>query len=146
MGLKNMKGTPSQGFPLATLFLIVSLCAILTAHLTPLLRDVVVTADLAVWTLVSALFGMMLGALVGCYHYRVGRGIIWGIGIGLVVGTFCGPIGLVSTQRPQHTLVISAVGAAILMAIAVGYRIMNNRDPSTRGDLFQRMLRAYGQD
>lgn len=138
----------SEGYPLAALFLLVSLFAILTAQLTPLISSIMDNDldedSLFVFSSFALVMGIVLGFLIGLYHYRIGRGIAWGVSTGTVIGAFCGPIGYVSVRFPEHTLAVSAGGAVILLVIAWGYRMLNNRDPSTRRDLYERMLNAHG--
>ncbi len=139
----------SEGYPLAALFLLVSLFAILTAQLTPVIGSVMddqldAPAFFA-FSLIAMATSIVLGLLIGLYHYRVGRGIAWGVSTGVVIGAFCGPIGYISTVLPAHTLALAAGGSVILLVIAWGYRLLNNHDPSTRRDLYERMLNAYRQ-
>jgi FtsH-binding integral membrane protein len=141
-GRKQVRG---QSFSLAALFLLVALCAILTAQLSPLIREwargssasgtVAFRFDpgeLVAWTISSFLLGMFYGGVIGAYHYRRARGVTWGIVTGLLLGLVAGPIAYASTRMPVHTLVTAVGGAFILVGVATMYRFVNDRDPSTR--------------
>ena len=120
-------GENRRVYPLSVLFLVTAGCAIFSALLTPLLRALaggtVGFFDASVTSMGGGLFGGFLGGMVGIYHYRRGRGLIWGLLVGLSMGALLGPLSLIPVEAAPSLLGLSAAGAVLLVALAAGFRL-----------------------
>ncbi len=116
-----------RGYPLSALFVLVAICGILLAQVTPIVRTAMAGEIGWLETLVSALIGglavMFLGALIGMYHYRRWRGIGLGALTGLLIGIAAGPMTLVPADKSPRILAVAVGGAAVLLAVGAGLRI-----------------------
>ena len=114
-------------YPLSVLFIVTAGCAIVAALMTPLLRAVgdgqvgLLEAGLiAIW---GSGFGMAIGGVVGLYHFRRMRGLLWGLVTGMFVGAALGPLSLVPVDAVPSLFGLSLVGSAVLVAAAAAFRL-----------------------
>jgi len=117
----------NQSYPLSALFLLVAACAVVCALLTPLGRAMVSGHvggdDTAIASVCGAFLSMMLGALIGLYHYRPFRGLAWGLLTGGVIGMFVGPVILAPPESMSSLLAISLGGAIVLVLTGAFFRL-----------------------
>ena len=71
----------------------------------------------------------LLGAIVGVYHYRRKRGLMWGSLTGLILGAFLGPVSLAPLDLVPSLFALSAAGAALLVAVAAFFRWSKRERP-----------------
>lgn len=116
-----------RGYPLSALFVLVAICGILLAQVTPIVRAVIQGEVGVTETIVAALAGgvlvMCLGVLVGMYHYRRWRGIGLGALTGALIGVTTGPLALVPADKSLGILAAAVGGAVVLLAIGVALRL-----------------------
>lgn len=109
-----------QSYPLSALFVLVAACAVICALLTPVARAVVTGRvggeDTAIASVGGALLAMMVGAVVGLYHYRPLRGLAWGLLTGGVIGLLVGPI-ILAPPESLGSLVTMSIGGAIVLVL-----------------------------
>jgi hypothetical protein len=120
-----------QGYPLSTLFLLIAVCAISSALVAPAVRSAA-AGKTGLWDHLSASLGGMLlmtclGAVIGLYHYRRTRGLLWGMITGATLGAFFGPIAL-TPGSDLHSLVSLSIGGSLLViAVGVAMRFASQR-------------------
>jgi len=110
----------SRSFPLSSLFVLVAGCAVVSALLTPVVRSVA-SGDLgaretALSSAAGGLVVMVIGVVVGLYHYRPLRGLGWGLLTGGVIGLLVGPI-MLTPGKSFGTLVGMSLGGAVVLLI-----------------------------
>ena len=99
------------GYPLATLFVLVAVCAILAAMLGPAIKAA--AANRATFEMMlgaaagSMIWFSVIGLVVGLYHHRRGMGAAWGGVTGLVVGLVIGPLLVVPIEAFPSLIVAS---------------------------------------
>jgi hypothetical protein len=111
------------GFPLASLFVLVGVFAILTAMLGPVVKAVVAgrAEGFFVFVLTLIMVGVLtvLGACVGGFHHRRLWGILVGAIVGAVTGLFVGPLTAVPIEGFPSLVVAGLGGSAALVMIGV---------------------------
>lgn len=138
----------SRGYSLSFLFLLVAACAVVAAvggkgflflldatvvvvnarnggnliNTTGGLMDEAVRLAIAFATVFVAL---LLGAIIGLYHYRKLRGLGWGSVAGLAVGLLAAPLAVVPQSSLSHLVTATLGGSCILLAVAVANRFMS---------------------
>jgi hypothetical protein len=125
--MANNKLAPTRGYPLIALFLILTACGIVAALVGPAMRNVmegkIGARDAALAIMGCSISIMALGGLIGLFHFHRGRGFLWGIITGGVIGVFVGPM-MMAPRTAMGTLVgLSLGGSAIIVLVAVAYRI-----------------------
>ncbi|MCE9529368.1 MAG: hypothetical protein K8R36_25240 [Planctomycetales bacterium] len=115
-----------RGYPLGTLFVLITICAVLTAGLSPTIRAV--AADKLKWwdPLFAAGVGSVVLALIGfCaggLYYPHWRGLLCGGMAGVFVGLVAGPLTLVESRDLVPVTLAMTVGSIIAIAIAAVMR------------------------
>lgn len=126
----------NQSYPLSALFLLVAACAVICALLTPVVRAIVVGdvggEDTAIASAGGAFLSMMVGAVIGLYHYRPFRGLAWGILTGGVIGMIVGPVILAPAESLSSLVTMSLGGAIVLVLTGVffGLTIKDEEEPA----------------
>lgn len=113
---------PRQGVSLANLFLLVTVCGVLAAHLIPVIA--IARKTNAINSLISlcvggAFAGMFLGIPVGLCQRRPWLGLGLGIPLGFIVGAVVGPLMLLPAERFGELIRISLAGGATLVVFAM---------------------------
>src|SRR5258707_1167194 len=97
--MSNSRG----GYPLGALFVLVTLCAVLLAGISPLVKNlndgIVPTGEFFAAVGGGALGGMLLGMILGLFQFRIGRGVVIGAGVGCMIGMAGGALALLSSQQ-----------------------------------------------
>lgn len=142
----------SSGYSLGYLFLLVTLAAVISGQIGPLLGMLNASSgDLAplepyVLAILCGFSGAGLGFIVGIQHYRRMRGILLGLFLGLVFGAFAGLIIYASLANPQLTLLLSSAAGVVLLGLAAWVRGMQDDDPVTHKDVYRALLRKWQLD
>ena len=127
-GRENRSANSTHSYPLSALFVLVAACAVIASLITPVVRSVAdgtIGVSEAVGASISGtLITMLLGAIVGLYHYRRLRGVLWGVLTGAVIGVIAGPVVLAPASDFPSLMSISAFGALILVLIGAGFRLV----------------------
>lgn len=115
-----------RGYPLGTLFVLVTVSAVLTAGLTPSVRavaadkmkfwDPIVAAGIALAVLA------FIGACAGGLYYPHWRGLAVGGLAGALVGIVAGPLALVPHQDLLSVSLAMFAGSVVAVAIAAVMR------------------------
>ena len=110
-----------RSFPLSVLFVLIAACAVVSALLAPAMRAIV-TGQIGAMDAITASVGgavcvMLIGAVVGLYHYRPLRGLAWGTLTGGVIGMFAGPI-MLSPHEAFGSLMTMAIGGAVVLIVS----------------------------
>jgi len=111
-----------RGYPLGTLFVLITISAVLATGLSPTFRAV--AADKLKWwdPLFAAGVGSAVLAIVGfCaggLYYPHWRGLLCGGFAGVLVGLFAGPLTLVEPRDLLPVTLAMSVGSVIAIAIA----------------------------
>ena len=134
----------SQGFPLSSLFILIALFAVLAAHLSPFAtaqqrRELSQNLVLII-PMVGVFLGACFGVIIGLYHYQRGRGVVLGLATGVVMGAICGAILAISVSLAWRMVLISTVGVVVLLGVAAFARYMNDEDPVSNHNVYERML------
>ena len=72
----------------------------------------------------GTLITLVLGAVVGLYHYRRLRGVLWGALTGGMIGLIAGPVALAPASAFPSLMSISTSGAVVLVLIGAGFRLV----------------------
>jgi len=117
----------SRSYPLSTLFLLVTACAAMAAMIALLVRlrerFGVGVGDAVTASVQCAVTFLLVGTLVGCFHARRLRGMLWGTLSGLILGLLAGPALLLPSSQLPFVLLTSMVGAAALLAVSATIRL-----------------------
>jgi hypothetical protein len=124
-----MNGTPSRGFSLSSLFVLVTACAALVAGFTPLVR-LAGTGGVATGALLGALAagffgGMLLGLVLGLLQFRMGMAVPLGAIAGAVIGLAAGLIALLPTALLGTSALAMLVGSVLVVGVALATRRVN---------------------
>ena len=115
-----------QGYPLGALFVLVTLCAVLVAGLSPLVQSFqsgTVSTEAFFGALgIGALCGMFLGMILGLFQFRIGRGVTTGAGVGCVIGLVAGAMSLLSSEQILTAATAITAGSGLIIAVAVMMR------------------------
>jgi len=114
-----------RSYPLGALFVLVAAAGVISALLSPVVRAVVAGqvgfVEAVSASVGGALCGMVLGAVVGLYHYRLLRGLAWGTLTGGVIGMLVGPVVLAPGHAFGSLMTVSVTGAAALLISAAAF-------------------------
>ena len=125
------KPSLQRGYPLGALFLLVAACAVILALVALLMQEPKRLDDLIAPILISALTGavvvMMLGMVVGLFHFSRPSGVAWGTLVGGLLGIFFGPIMFISASAFPYVLLTSVAGAVLVIGTATAIRLMTGR-------------------
>ncbi|MDA1052552.1 MAG: hypothetical protein O3C40_19010 [Planctomycetota bacterium] len=116
------------GYPLSALFVLLAVCAVVSALLTPVAHAVVAKdltgEQIATASFIGAMIVGLIGGVIGLYHYRPLRGASWGVLTGGIIGTLIGPV-MLAPAESIGSLVIMSIGGSIVLLItgaAFGFR------------------------
>lgn len=117
--------SPSRGYPLSALFLLVTACGVVLAMVTPIFRG----PQEAGWTelLIAALAGggvlSLAGLLLGLFHYSRWRGVLAGTLLGGLLGLLLGPLIFAAPDNLPLVLLSSLGGAVVILGVAAVARL-----------------------
>lgn len=114
-----------KGYPLSALFVLLAVCAVVSALLAPV-ANAIVTKELTVfYVAIASLIGAgvvgLLGGAVGLYHYRPLRGAGWGLLTGVIAGLFIGPLMLVPPEAVGPLITMSIGGSIVLLITGAAF-------------------------
>jgi hypothetical protein len=115
------------GYPLIALFLVITACGIIAALIGPAARAIsdgrVGVREAFFSSVLSTVVVMLMGGIIGMFHYRRARGFGWGLLTGAVIGIFVGPLILAPHEAFGAVLALSFGGAVVIILISVAFRI-----------------------
>lgn len=116
----------SRGFPIASLFLLVTVCGALIALSIPLVQAVrqekIPLYDVVISALLAMASSGILGAFVGMFQRRPLLGLCLGAPLGAALGLLLGPLSLLSSEHFGELLRISLFGSVALVVLAIAMR------------------------
>lgn len=116
-----------RGFPIGALFLLITVSAVLAAHVMPVfpaVRGNQTGLQVAILAAVAAcLFANLLGMVIGLFQSRPWLGLFLGGAIGGAVGLIAGPACVVPEKDFLSMFVASLVGSIMLLVFAVTMRV-----------------------
>jgi hypothetical protein len=106
-------------YPLSALFVLMAACGVAAALVAPVVQSVM-AGDVGLAELLGTSLGgsvgmMVLCGILGLYHYRPVRGLLWGILTGGLVGMVVCPVMVAPPKSFPSLFVTSLVGAALLV-------------------------------
>ena len=117
----------SRGYPIGALFVLVSVCAVLAAGVTPLARTAVgggeLEGDLGWYVGIGAICGLVCGAILGAIYYRFPVGMAMGLGAGTIIGAASGAMALM----PGNQLITAAAAMTAGSGLVVGVALVMRR-------------------
>ncbi len=120
-----------RGYPLTALFVLVGICAILSALLGPAIHVVATQrVDLSFFfraAMGSAICIGIQGLFVGLFHHNRGRGVLVGGATGAVVGFLIGPLIIVPVEEFASLIAAGLGGSVTLVALGVIVRVTGRR-------------------
>lgn len=125
--MREYRRTSGRGYPLSSLLLLVTACAVIVAVVAPILRGPQ-PAGLGE-LLAAAIFGgtalAVLGLILGLFHYSRWRGVLWGVPLGGVLGVLLGPLIFVPPASFPEVLATAIGGALVIVGVAAVARLTN---------------------
>jgi hypothetical protein len=114
-----------RGYSLSTLFLLIAACAVAIGMVSPVLRGEaqVGPGDVIGSAIACGLMGLILGAVVGLFHYSRVRGLGWGLIVGGLIGAVCGPIMYVPPAQFSFVFSTALGGAVLILGVAAMIRM-----------------------
>jgi len=116
----------TRGFPLASLFLLVTVCAALISFILPVAHafrtQQVPGTDLLIASLIAGVVTTILGAFLGLLQRRPVLGLLAGGVVGGFVGCIVGPLCLLPVEQFAELLRMSLVGSLALVVLAAFMR------------------------
>ena len=116
---------PQRGYPLGALFVLVTLCAVLVAGAAPLVRRNLEEVDPTTFMVAlacGALGGMTVGAVMGLLQFRIGLGLLMGVGVGLTIGAVAGMMSLLTSKQLLTATAAMTAGSGLVIAVALVMR------------------------
>jgi hypothetical protein len=117
---------PPSGFPLAALFVLVAVFAILAAMLGLAVKAMVV-GEVGFQVVAAAMVLSMFcwsvpGLVVGLFHHQQVRGVLVGGASGAIVGLFIGPLMAVPVESFGSLIAAGLGGSATLVLVGAVFR------------------------
>jgi hypothetical protein len=117
---------PRSGYPIGALFVVVALCAVLIAGISPLVKsteDGNIDSRFVVLSLAAgALCGIVVGLILGIFQFRLGLGIVMGTSLGALIGMAAGVMALLSTRQLLTAAAAMTAGSGLVVAVALVMR------------------------
>ena len=115
-----------RGYPLGALFVLVTLCAVLLAGISPLVKNLneglVDTGPFFAAVGGGAFGGMLIGMILGLFQFQIGRGVVTGAGVGCIIGMVAGAMALLSSRQIFTAATAMTAGSGLIVAVAVMMR------------------------
>jgi hypothetical protein len=111
-----------RGYPIGALFVLVTVCAVLAAGITPLARlpeGEVSSGDFLKAVGAGAVCGLLVGGVLGLFYYRYLTGIALGIAAGLVIGATAGALSLLPGNKIVPAAAAMTAGSGLVIGIAL---------------------------
>jgi hypothetical protein len=110
-----------RGYPIGALFVLVAVCAVMLAGISPLMRMAEGEIEsLHVLTAVGCgvLVGLVTGLILGLLQFRMGLGIVLGVSVGAIIGAAGGLMALLSAQQMLPAAAAMTAGSALVVGVA----------------------------
>jgi hypothetical protein len=117
---------PPRGYPLGALFVLVTVCAVLVAGVTPLVQMIqqgnVESMQFLFALAAGALGGMVIGIILGLMQFRMGLGVLMGTLIGVILGSAAGAMSLLTSHQILTAALAMTAGSGLIVIVAVVMR------------------------
>src|SRR5207302_8178328 len=114
---------PTRGYPLGALFVLVTVCAVLVAGVTPLVQMIqqgnIESAQFLIALTAGTLGGMVIGVILGLMQFRMGLGVVMGTGIGVILGAAAGAMSLLTGHQILTAALAMTAGSGLIVIVAV---------------------------
>ena len=114
---------PARGYPLGALFVLVTVCAVLVAGVTPLVQMIqqgnIESAQFLIALTAGTLGGMVIGVILGLMQFRMGLGVVMGTGIGVILGAAAGAMSLLTGHQILTAALAMTAGSGLIVIVAV---------------------------
>jgi hypothetical protein len=115
-----------RGFPLASLFVLITACAALIAAIAPVVQHLF-KEDVGLDTILAALVGggiggLILGLIVGTVQHGWKLGLPIGSVIGVLLGLVSGLLAIAPTDQLPRMAIALVVGSGLMIGVAVFMR------------------------
>jgi hypothetical protein len=115
-----------RGYPLGALFVLVAVCAVLVAGLTPVVRETLAGKGDG-WAFLASMLigagcGLVVGVVAGLLQFRYGLGVLLGTLAGTLIGAAAGPMALLSRSQVGSAAAAMTVGSGLVVAVALVMR------------------------
>jgi uncharacterized membrane protein len=122
-----MKSSHRGGYPLLLLFIAVATVAILLGMNATIANPATASSneriELAGVAVAGAMGGFFFGGIMGLFHVRRRRGILFGLPTGGITGALIAPL---LTSQADHTsavITISVLGSALILGLGILLRL-----------------------
>jgi hypothetical protein len=117
--MSNSRG----GYPLGALFVLVTVCAVLVAGMTPQLQ-LVARGKADIGTMgaamgAGAVCGLLVGIVMGLLQFRIALGVAMGAMAGTVIGAAGGAMALLTGQQLATAAVAITAGSGFIIGVAL---------------------------
>jgi hypothetical protein len=116
----------SRGYPIGALFVLVSVCAVLAAGVTPLARSAAsgedLYGDLAKAVGLGTVCGLICGGILGGIYYRFPLGPAMGLVAGAVIGAVAGAMALMPGNQLITAAAAMTAGSTLVVCVALVMR------------------------
>jgi hypothetical protein len=136
------QSSPSRGYPLSSLFLLVTASGVVLAMVTPIVRgpqDAGLT-ELLIASLAGGGVLSLLGVFLGLFHYSRWRGVLSGVLLGGALGLLLGPLIFASPASLPFTLLSALGGAAVIVGVGAVARLTSAPPPAAGNPFHPRPL------
>jgi hypothetical protein len=120
-----------RGYPLGALFVLVAVCAVLIAGLSPVMRKTVEgkgdVSEFLAAILIGGVSGLFIGMIVGLFQFRYVLGIGLGALAGTLIGAVAGPMALLARSQITAAAVAMTVGSGLVIAVALVMRRVDEK-------------------
>ena len=120
-----------RGYPLGALFVLVAVCAVLIAGLSPVMRETVQgngdVGEFLAAILIGGVSGLFIGMIVGLFQFRYVLGIGLGALAGTSIGAVAGPMALLARSQVTAAAVAMTVGSGLVIAVALVMRRVDEK-------------------
>lgn len=116
-----------RGYSLGSLFLLVSTSAAILALVAPVVRrvgqEVGGVSELVIAAVAGGAILAAVGMFVGMFHLTRPSGLLWGLLLGIGLGTLAGPLAFISADEFSYVLLLGFGGAALVLGLAIVSRL-----------------------
>jgi hypothetical protein len=114
---------PARGYPLGALFVLVTVCAVLVAGVTPLVQMIqqgkIESMQFLIALTAGAVGGMVIGVILGLMQFRMGLGVVMGTAVGVALGMAAGAMSLLTGQQVLTAALAMTAGSGLIVIVAV---------------------------
>lgn len=132
------RSSPSRGYPLSALFLLVTASGVVLAMVTPIFRgpQEAGLTELLIASIAGGVLLSLLGLFLGLFHYSRWRGALSGVLLGGALGLLLGPL-VFAPPASLPLVLLSALGGAVVILGVGAVARLTSAPPPAAGNPFQ---------